>query len=214
MMPPDPDRGPGSSAEASDADADAGPPVVLPAILVVCRGNICRSPMTVALVEAEARRRGLEVRASSAGFWVDGEPASGAAVRVMAERGLDISDHRSRVVTPELVRSHELVVAVERELARRVVTLVDEPDTVTRVHTLGGLVAGLEALDDATRRRTAGDPTARAAAVARRRPTADLLGQGPDEVPDPHGRSLAVHRRTAERLAALAAGLIEGLTRP
>lgn len=212
MMAPDPDPGAGSSAEA--ADAESGPPVALPAILVVCQGNICRSPMTVALLVAEARRRGLAVSVSSAGFWVDGEPASAEAVRVMAERGLDITDHRSRVVTPELVRAHDLVVAAERELARRIITLVDEPDTVTRVHTLGGLVAGLDALDDATRRRTAGDPTARAVAVARRRPAADLLGRGPDEIPDPHGRSLAVHRRTAERLAGLAAGLIEGLTRP
>ncbi len=165
--------------------------------------------MAEVLLRHHAGLRGLDLVVSSAGFWVEGEPASREAVTVMAERGHDLSTHRSRVVTAELARSHDLVLALERELARRVLTLVDEAGFVARVHTLGGLAAGLAGCPAVS-----GDPRARARAVAARRRTGDLLGRGDDEVPDPHGQSLERHRRTLERIEELVIAVLDGLHGP
>jgi len=52
------------------------------------------------------------------------------------------------------------------------------------------------------------------ARFARERDASDLLGSGPDEVEDPHGRSKRVHRKAADRIEALAIGLLDGLYRP
>jgi protein-tyrosine-phosphatase len=87
----------------------------MPSILIVCTANICRSPMAEVLL-----RRKLEAeevpgtwRVSSAGTWAeDGYPASEHGVRVMAERGLDTSEHRSRSVTEAMLQSADLVLTM------------------------------------------------------------------------------------------------------
>lgn len=81
-------------------------------ILVVCVGNICRSPMAAALL---AHTLGPEKKVSSAGIGalVD-EPADEKAALLMATRGLDVSAHRARQLDAHLLRSNDLVLVMER----------------------------------------------------------------------------------------------------
>lgn len=85
-------------------------------ILFVCSGNTCRSPTAEALMRREAAARHLEgVLVASAGTGaVDGAPASEGAYLVGLEHGLDLSGHRSRALTPELLRSADLVLTMGR----------------------------------------------------------------------------------------------------
>lgn len=79
-------------------------------ILVVCIGNICRSPMAEALL----RQMLPAARVSSAGLGaLVGRPAEPFAQELMRERGIDISAHRARQITAELVRDSELVLVME-----------------------------------------------------------------------------------------------------
>jgi protein-tyrosine phosphatase len=82
-------------------------------ILVVCSSNACRSPFV-----AHALQRSLgdaEWHVVSAGTHArSDEPASEHACAAAAEHGVDLSLHRSRKVTRELIRSSELVIAVSR----------------------------------------------------------------------------------------------------
>ena len=54
-----------------------------------------------------------EVIVSSAGTYAwDGQPASSLSVKVMKEKGFDISKHRARLVTPDIINKASLVVAM------------------------------------------------------------------------------------------------------
>src|SRR5947207_4273351 len=103
-------------------------------ILLVCTGNICRSPLAAALLERALRERGLEVTVASAGTgaW-DGAPASEGAYLVGLERGLDLSGHRARLLTRELVENAHLILTMARHHRAR----VDELGGEGRVFVLG-----------------------------------------------------------------------------
>lgn len=88
-----------------------------PAVLFVCTANICRSPMAEALFRRLAESEiagGKDWRIDSAGTWAaKNQRASENSVRVMARRGLDISGHRSKIVTAELLDGYDLVLVME-----------------------------------------------------------------------------------------------------
>jgi protein-tyrosine-phosphatase len=83
-------------------------------VLFVCHGNICRSPYAAyafeRLLPAEHRAR---VRITSAGFVGPDRPSPGHALRVAAARGLDMSAHRSQLLTFEGVTGTNLIVVME-----------------------------------------------------------------------------------------------------
>lgn len=83
-------------------------------VLVVCVGNICRSPMAEAMLRHELQGK-TSTSVTSAGLGaLAGHAASEHAVALMAARGLDISGHRARQLTPELVHGSDLVLVMER----------------------------------------------------------------------------------------------------
>jgi protein-tyrosine-phosphatase len=85
-------------------------------ILFVCTANIARSPMAAALCNHLMAQKDLadQYRSESAGTWGhDGLPAAVEGVRVMAEFGLDISQHRSRVVTWDIIMQSDLILTME-----------------------------------------------------------------------------------------------------
>ncbi len=72
-----------------------------PAILFVCLGNICRSPLAEAAFRAEAARAGLSVTVDSAGTgdWHSGKAPDRRAQAVALRNGIDIAGYRARQVT-------------------------------------------------------------------------------------------------------------------
>jgi len=89
----------------------------MPAVLFVCTGNLCRSPMAGALLRARLARDEArhDWQVGSAGVWAaEGRPASAYAIEEMARRGIDLRAHRSRSVTREMMAEADLVLAMTR----------------------------------------------------------------------------------------------------
>lgn len=76
-------------------------------ILVLCHGNINRSPLAAAVL----RTLGHDVK--SAGFVNPGKRASGKMRRAALAHSYDLEEHRSQLCTPELVQWAELVVLMD-----------------------------------------------------------------------------------------------------
>ena len=91
-----------------------------PAVLFVCLGNICRSPLAEAAFRAEAGRAGLQVRADSAGTadYHVGEPPDPRAIRTAARFGIDIAGYRGRqAVAADFTRFTHILAADHSNLA-------------------------------------------------------------------------------------------------
>ena len=104
-------------------------------ILVVCVGNICRSPIAEALLRRELREKdGFKVESAGLGALV-GHPASEHSVALMDEMGLDITAHRARQIHPDMVADADLVLVMEAGHKRA----IDDADPTARgkVHRFG-----------------------------------------------------------------------------
>jgi protein-tyrosine phosphatase len=114
-----------------------------PRVLVVCTANVARSPLFAAML---AERLGEDVEVVSAGTRARaGDPAAEASQRLAGARGLDLSSHRSRPVTPDLVRSAELVLTMSERQRDACATLV--AGAAARTFTLRELARLVGSLD-------------------------------------------------------------------
>jgi len=89
-------------------------------ILVLCSGNVCRSPIAAALLARDLSEKTI----GSAGLAAPvGAPADPMAIEFAAARGLDLSAHRARLVTRAMCHAADLILVMEQahkaELRRR-----------------------------------------------------------------------------------------------
>jgi protein-tyrosine-phosphatase len=115
----------------------------MPSVLFICTANICRSPMANALFKQKIRNEfGSEGwLITSAGTWAtNGTPASQNSIIVMKEKGLDIHDHRSQIVSRELLQKHNLVLTMER--GHKEALQIEFPELADRVYLLSEMFGG------------------------------------------------------------------------
>jgi protein-tyrosine phosphatase len=154
--------------------------------------------MAEVLLRRHLSDAGVDASVSSAGLYEGGVPATAYGVEAMAERGLDLREHRSRQFDREMLDQADLIIGMAREHVREAAVL--NPDTLARAFTLKELVR----LGSELGPRRADQPLpAWLARVASARLPASLLGVGYDEeldVEDPIGRGRADYDTTAKLL--------------
>lgn len=165
--------------------------------------------MAEALLARHLAARALEgARVHSAGTLRWRGPATETACHAMAERGLDLTAHRSRALSRELLADADLVLGMTRDHVGRVVAL--DRHAVDRTFVIGEVVRlGRETGPrDLGRGQSVADWVA---AVAARRPAgrAGPPGRAHDEIDDPIGQPLGSYRRTAARLDRLTGELAD-----
>jgi protein-tyrosine phosphatase len=85
-------------------------------ILMLCLGNICRSPTAEAVTRRLATKRGVHLTLDSAGTggWHAGEPPYGAMLRAARARGYDMGALRARQIVVEDFHRFDLILAMDR----------------------------------------------------------------------------------------------------
>lgn len=93
----------------------------LRSVLVVCNGNIFRSPFAAAALDRALVREGWDdVQVESAGLIGPGRSTPPDAVVAAAARGIDLRAHRSQLLTPALVRAADVILVMEPAQRRTV----------------------------------------------------------------------------------------------
>lgn len=166
-------------------------------ILVVCQGNICRSPYAERVLRHHLSAHDVDVSSAGSGPLVD-HPVEPNAAALLQQRGVDPSDHRARRLTRELIDESDLVLAVDREHRTAVVQLL--PRAVRKTFTVLEAARLVELVD---RTELGGSPAERVqrlpallVGVRRQHPS----GPEHDDVPDPYRRGPAAFASMADLL--------------
>jgi protein-tyrosine phosphatase len=159
-------------------------------VLLVCHANLCRSPFAAArlaeLLPADTWR------VFSAGVDTEeGRPVTTRSLRVAAEFGLDLTDHRSHALDPDQVRFSGLIFTMSRRQAEYVARF--ERGTAARIRLLGAFAPAPNLWG------MAADPSGK---------TADE-----EEISDPMGQSSELHRQCFERIDEAVARLADWMLR-
>lgn len=174
-------------------------------ILLLCTANVCRSVMAQAMLSARLAARGVTVSVASAGLLGSGWQPPPEVIAVMAARGVDVTGHRSRIVTADDLASADLILGLAREHVRHAAVLL--PAAWPRAFTIRELLrrgqqAGV---------RAPGEPLRHwLTRAADGRSRLDLLGSRPaDDVADPAGGPLRGYQATSGLLDCLTRDLVE-----
>src|ERR1700758_853243 len=114
-------------------------------VLFVCTGNVCRSPMAEGLFGRMIAER-PDLRVLSAGVSTyPGQPPSAHAVEVLAEMGVDISQHRSRPLSEKVIDEADWIIAMTRSHLDSIIYLF--PRAAEKVYLLREFEPGATSLD-------------------------------------------------------------------
>jgi len=85
-------------------------------VLMVCLGNICRSPLAEGILQHLADQKKLYWEVDSAGTssWHEGEPPHRSSVDIAKENGIDISQQRSRPITLNDLDHFDLILTMDQ----------------------------------------------------------------------------------------------------
>jgi protein-tyrosine phosphatase len=94
-------------------------------VLMVCLGNICRSPLAEGILMAKAKEKGLAIEVDSAGTdgWHAGEAPDLRSQRVASQKGIDISRQKARKFKQQDFNDFDLILAMDTENMKNLLLL-------------------------------------------------------------------------------------------
>jgi protein-tyrosine phosphatase len=107
-------------------------------ILMVCLGNICRSPLAAGILYNKIDENGLDAQVDSAGTaaYHAGEGADRRSLKVAQKNGVDISQHRARKFTTGDFAKYDLIYAMDSENYQNIMALAASEKDKTKVKLL------------------------------------------------------------------------------
>jgi protein-tyrosine phosphatase len=104
-------------------------------ILMVCLGNICRSPLAEGIMRKKIEDHGLSWEVDSAGTssWHIGQAPDNRSVHVAKKYGIDISLQRGRQIQPNDIERYDLIFAMDSSNYRDLLKLAESPELENKI---------------------------------------------------------------------------------
>jgi protein-tyrosine phosphatase len=105
-------------------------------VLMVCLGNICRSPMAEGILRARASEMGLAIEIDSAGTSAQhsGETPDRRAIKCMADQGIDIGNLRARQFQKSDFDKFHAIYAMDQSNYQDILKLASTDEQRSKVH--------------------------------------------------------------------------------
>ncbi len=174
-------------------------------VLVVCTGNVCRSPYFEFMLRSMLPHARIDI-ASAGTQALEGTPMDPTVLRLVEERGIDPSGFAARQITAEMIRKADLILTATRAHRGKVAHV--DPSGVRKAMAMGDfadLVRGSPAVlpePSFMDPPQMSDVALIASGAARRRGTVPLRPDHEVDILDPYGKAERVFERMAEQIDA------------
>jgi protein-tyrosine phosphatase len=110
-------------------------------ILMVCLGNICRSPLAEGILQHKAKKAGLDITVDSAGTgnWHTGSAPDARSVDIASLHGLDISAQRARSLSPYDLEEFDRIFAMDSTNYQEITSLAQNKHEMAKVQMIMNL---------------------------------------------------------------------------
>ncbi len=111
-------------------------------ILMVCLGNICRSPLAEGILKTKIEARGLpwQVDSAGTGSWHVGELPDHRSIHIAKRYGIDITDQRARQFQPQDLDRFDLIFAMDQQNLRDILRFAQHEQHRQKVQLIMNLV--------------------------------------------------------------------------
>ncbi len=105
-------------------------------ILMVCLGNICRSPIAEGVMVAKMNKYGVPGSVSSAGIlsYHSGSAPDHRAIRISGDKGLDISSQKAQQIKEVDFKNYDLIFAMDQPVLNSIKSLTPLEEHRKKVH--------------------------------------------------------------------------------
>lgn len=168
-------------------------------VLVVCTGNVCRSPYLERRLRHDLAGTGIEVSSAGTHALVDRAMDPGSQ-SLLASAGIEGADFRARQLAPDLISGADLVLATARE--HRSTAARMHPASLRKIITLSDLADLLDGVsaEDVAGRHGTGTWVAQVVSAALARRALVPARQDGVDITDPIGQSRSVFERMAREI--------------
>ncbi len=85
-------------------------------ILMVCLGNICRSPLAEGILKSKlASKPHIFIDSAGTGGWHAGDPPDRRSIEIARKHGIDISTQKARKFIDSDLRDFDIIYAMDRQ---------------------------------------------------------------------------------------------------
>jgi len=102
-------------------------------VLMVCLGNICRSPLAKGILESLVNPEQVEVDSAGTGDYHIGSLPDDRSIEVAKKNGLDITDQRGRQFTADDFKRFDYILAMDNYNYEDIVALASTDDDKKKV---------------------------------------------------------------------------------
>lgn len=103
-------------------------------VLMVCLGNICRSPLAEGILKSKVDSNKVQVESAGTGDWHIGQLPDKRSIKVAKEHDLDITDQRGRQFNRSDFKNFDLIFVMDNSNYNDVMALAENKEDQKKVH--------------------------------------------------------------------------------
>lgn len=105
-------------------------------VLMVCLGNICRSPLAEGILKSILDKETIQVDSAGTASYHIGKKPDSRSISIAKKYGIDISQQRCRQFTAKDFDEYDLIYAMDRSNYENIVALAENENAIAKVNLL------------------------------------------------------------------------------